>query len=102
MITNTAVTHIILPTGLQLTTNHSHPTIFPNPVNKELTIQFNNEQSQKVTIQLYNIYGQKVRDLYSGTIESEHAIKKFDVSDLSQGVYFIQFNSGRGSILVKM
>jgi hypothetical protein len=98
VITNTAVTHIILPTGLATTHQNSPPAIFPNPVNNELTIQLNNSNGQKVSIQLYNIYGQKVKELFSDVVESGNWVKKFDMSNLISGVYFIQIDSGISSI----
>jgi len=103
VITNTAVTHIIVPTGIsQPTASGTRPTIFPNPVNDQINVEWNNVTNQKVTIELYNIYGQKVRVLFSENVDSGKWSRKFDVSDLSQGVYFIKFSSGIGFKVIKL
>ena len=97
VITNTAVTHIILPTGLATTHQNSPPAIFPNPVKDIITVQLNHSIRQNITIKLFDIYGQKIRELYSENIEVGKWSKSFDLSDLSQGVYFMQINNEAGS-----
>jgi len=104
VITNTAVTSIILPTGLSAIAYHTPPVIFPNPVANELTIQLKNSSHEPVTIELFNIFGQRVMELFADKIPSGTWNKKFDVSSLDQGVYFIRINNNPDSIgkIVKM
>jgi hypothetical protein len=59
--------------------------IFPNPANTEVQIQLNrNVVNQAYTINLYSLTGQLII-----TTDIENNWKSIDVSDLSNGIYFI-------------
>jgi len=60
-------------------------SVFPNPASSTFTIQ-----SEKLItgIEITNIYGQKV---FSETISAKN--KTIDISDLAEGIYFLQLNS---------
>ncbi len=88
VITDTVVTEITLPTSINELLN-SNMTVYPNPVANELTIELNGTQNEKIVIELNNIYGQKVRSLYSGTIDIGNWREKFDIRDLTSGVYIL-------------
>ncbi len=89
VITNTAVTHIILPTGLTTTHQNSPPAIFPNPANNKITIR-QTETWQKInTVTIYNLYGQQVENLEITPADSTEV----DISSLAQGVYFVKINN---------
>ena len=90
VITNTAVTHIILPTGIDPSTaNGQRPTIFPNPTNNKITIRLT-ETAQKINIvTIYNLYGQQVKNLEITPAYSTEV----DISSLAQGVYFVKINN---------
>ncbi len=91
--TNTAITEIIIPTGLATTHQSSPPAIFPNPAKNKITIR-QTETWQKInTVTIYNLYGQQIKNLEITPSYSTEV----DISGLAQGVYFIQVNDKSSS-----
>ena len=43
----------------------------------------------KIEIELYNCFGQRVKELQSGSVSTDNWNSTFDMSDISTGVYFI-------------
>jgi len=77
-------------TGLNESILENSISIFPNPTNNILTIEFNaavNETINSLTI--YNMLGQVELIESNGKVE-------VDVSTLQAGVYFIKINTNRG------
>ena len=71
-------------------------TLFPNPVNNELNIQFSSDLNAiKGTI--YTITGQKIQEFYQ-----KSKSKKIDVSNLTKGIYFLRLASEKGTSLHKI
>jgi hypothetical protein len=75
--------------------------IFPNPSNDFIIIQSNNISGKTVQIKILDIFGQtiveKKEEIASGNLE-----KRIDVSDLSDGVYFVSIQSGENSFTQKI
>ncbi|GAB4295057.1 MAG: hypothetical protein Kow0068_19820 [Marinilabiliales bacterium] len=72
-------------------------TIYPNPVNDLLNIDFSNENSD-VNISLLSVSGQKVMDKqFSGTKHCE-----IDMSDLSDGLYILSITKDNKTIRKKI
>jgi len=46
-------------------------------------------RNQKLVIELSNIYGQKVKSLFTGTIEDNNWKGSFDLNNLSKGIYIL-------------
>ena len=67
-------------------------TIFPNPARDELTV----EGFQKTEIEILNIHGQLIK---STTATKEYTT--IDISDLSDGIYFIKVNTDKGIAVKK-
>jgi beta-glucanase (GH16 family) len=71
-------------------------TLFPNPVNNELNIQFSSDLNAiKGTI--YTITGQKIQEFYQ-----KSKSKKIDVSNLTKGFYFLRLASKKETSLHKI
>jgi hypothetical protein len=88
VITNTAVTNIVQPTGVQEITP-GNISIFPNPTNNKVTIRLT-ETAEKITAaNVFNLYGQEVKAI---KILPTHTAE-IDISDLAQGVYYIRINN---------
>ena len=68
--------------------------IFPNPANKLLHIKLN-ENIIINAISLINIQGQAVRSY-------ETATTQLDVSDITEGIYFIKIYTLEGNIIKKV
>ena len=64
--------------------------IYPNPVFREGKIPIYLSSDQQVTIDLINFNGQRVQQLYNGTLAKKisHEIG-FDTNELSSGIYFL-------------
>jgi hypothetical protein len=71
-------------TGLQ--ENISHKIILPNPVSQFLQIP---NSINCVAIKIYSSLGQKV-------LESHIGLQRYDVSNLSNGLYYVQIKSTNG------
>ena len=88
VITNIAVTKIIQPTGVQEVLQ-GNISIFPNPTNNKVTIRLTETAEKVSSLNIFNIYGQEVKSI---RIAPAHTAE-IDISDLSQGVYFIRINN---------
>ncbi len=65
-------------------------TLYPNPANDELTIDFTLNQSDKLILQLLQPNGKLVRTIDPGNIPSGSNSYQIDVSGLSDGYYIIR------------
>lgn len=63
--------------------------IYPNPSNGWISISIKN--NNKLSIEVFDLTGRKIKTLQSNHIQTEH---KFDLSDLSNGVYILKANLG--------
>ncbi|MDD7887513.1 T9SS type A sorting domain-containing protein [Flavivirga sp. 57AJ16] len=78
---------------LSVTSNHfPNLHVFPNPFNMELNIHTLNQVNYK----LFNLSGQMV---YSGKVDM--ANHEIDLSNLTNGIYHLQFKDEEGHMLVK-
>ncbi len=66
--------------------NHLDFKIFPNPVNKEFTLQCPNTKAKNLEITLYDLTGKKIKIFIS---EPKNQLK-FNIADLPSGVYILQ------------
>ncbi len=82
--------------------NSSSFSIYPNPVKDEVTVEMTFEKNQSVTIFVTDVVGKVViettsKDFHQGT--NKVAIS---TTDLKNGVYFIEVNTGSRSDKIKM
>ncbi len=70
-------------------------SVYPNPFNPVTTIRFSTiETNLKVTLWIFNATGQRIETLINEKIEvGDHEIR-WNASERSSGVYFIQLKSG--------
>ena len=64
--------------------------VYPNPVQKEVTIHFLETLDETAKIYLVNSYGQIMRTLHLDTNNHRHQI---DLSNLPSGMYYLKFDS---------
>jgi hypothetical protein len=81
---DTSECYYVQLTGLQ--ENISHKIILPNPVSQFLQIP---NSINCVAIKIYSSLGQKV-------LESHIGLQRYDVSNLSNGLYYVQIKSTNG------
>ena len=67
---------------------------YPNPFNPATTIRYAIPEQMQVTLEVYDLLGQKVTRL----VDKEHSAGnyqiRFNASDLSSGIYFVQILAG--------
>ena len=63
--------------------------IYPNPFNPSTTIQYNVEKAGNLQISVYNILGQRVTELYNGHQSYGEHMLRWDATNMSSGVYYI-------------
>ena len=69
---------------------------YPNPASRDVTIDFNLTTSTKMNIDLFNSLGQKVQSITSQEYTSGRQIEQINVSNLSDGMYFVRMQTEDG------
>lgn len=67
---------------------------YPNPFNPTTIINFQLPIDNYVTVKVYNILGEEVAILVDGFETAGYKTIKFDGSNLSSGIYFVQMKAG--------
>ncbi|MCH8904474.1 MAG: T9SS type A sorting domain-containing protein [Bacteroidetes bacterium] len=68
--------------------------IYPNPVSQICNISFMSLSDQKASIVLYDFTGKKIFTIFNNRVEKNQQNHiKFDVSDLTSGIYFVKVTS---------
>lgn len=76
----------------EINNDDSGLSVYPNPTNNLLNINFTNEEKSSVTFILYNTLGEIVQSKDMGK-QSGSISYAFDVTDFAEGIYFIQVQS---------
>ena len=71
-------------------------SIYPNPSSDHILVQLSNIESQNAFMTVSNVFGQIVQQFQLSSMHQE-----LDVSHLSQGIYFLQFQTKDGLISKK-
>ncbi|MCB2211831.1 lamin tail domain-containing protein [bacterium] len=77
-------------TLVQLPTEYSVETAYPNPFNPTTTLAVNLPETAELTVTVYNITGQQVATLVNGQVNAGSHNFVFNAEHLSSGLYFIQ------------
>lgn len=77
----------------------SRLNVYPNPVNSNLTISFDQKIGSLSSVELYDLNGKLVKTLLSETFVPEGVFHSgFDISDISAGCYILSINNKVGRI----
>jgi hypothetical protein len=76
--------------------------VYPNPAVDELVIDINNQSKAPVMVELYNIMGQKMATPFDHIQIRGERIIRYDVSNLSEGLYFVVLRNGDSRITRKI
>lgn len=71
-------------------------SVFPNPAQYQLQFRISDPDVKVKQITLFDIYGKNIR-----TISPLNDINGVDIQDLSSGIYFIRFETGKGMVTKK-
>ena len=80
-------------TGIDWTIN-SNFTSSPNPVSSELTLNYSLEQGGEYSLAIYNSIGELAKTLSNSIKEAGSYNEKFNIDDLSSGVYRLVLTEG--------
>jgi len=76
-------------------------SVFPNPTNGMLNIQFTMNEIQSVRIEIVSIKGETVYDQNLGNFKGSFD-KQVDLSSLAKGIYILRLISDRGTTIKKV
>ena len=76
-------------------------TIFPNPANNYLSIEFESITKQHIELTMTNILGQKMFHETLNSFAGKYS-RNLNISEFSKGVYFIEVSSEKGSKQLKV
>jgi WD40 repeat protein len=76
--------------------------IYPNPTNGLINLEFNNPILENTLINLNDINGLLIKNLFNNILEQGQQSINFNVSDLSNGTYYIKVNNSQLSLFFKL
>lgn len=77
-------------------------TVYPNPVNSNLTVSFSLAKMTRISLSLYDLVGRPVTTIFSGNLpEGEHMLTT-SVESLIEGIYICQIVTDRGTSTQKV
>ncbi len=77
-------------------------TVFPNPAKNNFTIQFKTIKNEKVTLEIVDVLGHKIKSIINNTFSSGNHLINYNVSTLSNGIYFCNLTIGSNSFSKKV
>lgn len=88
--------------GVGLTEKFTVDQNYPNPFNPKTSITVEVLESSYFDINVYDLVGNKVQQLFNGTLAHGSITFEFDGSKLPSGIYFLDVTSKSSSKVVKM
>jgi len=82
-----------LATGISNVTSEIGLSVYPNPSNGNLFINFELEQAQNVTVQITDLNGRVVKELMNGNTVNGKQNLNADLSELSNGMYLARITT---------
>lgn len=76
--------------------------IYPNPVSVKSNIEFELNKPAHISIQIYNSMGEKITDLANKEFPAGHQHFEWNLSGLSEGIYFCLVQIGNESVTKKI
>ncbi len=76
-------------------------TLYPNPSSNEITIDFETTESLPVEIAIFNVVGKRIRTIANQTYSTGNQRITTNVSDLTNGMYYIQMANESGKLIEK-
>ncbi|HJL75101.1 MAG: aryl-sulfate sulfotransferase [Candidatus Marinimicrobia bacterium] len=82
--------------------NISISSIFPNPFNSTIYLQYSIPEKSFVEVVVYNVKGQKIESLFAGSKDPGYYSVKWTPKEFSSGVYFLRVSSDKHSQFQKV
>lgn len=98
-----AVNNAIATSGVNETTQTDFKmSIYPNPANNLLTVNYHLNNASEISFDIYNLLGTKVKSFASFKQNSGfHLESQFDTESLNNGIYFLKINAGENSQIIR-
>jgi len=91
VLTNTALTEVIIPTGIASTNTEGGITIAPNPAKDLISVSFSSSLKQEqMELEVVDIFG---RVVYNSIFHIQQSTFNIDVKEFSHGVYVLKITS---------
>ena len=71
-------------------------TVYPNPINEEVNIQFSKELEENVNVEIFDMIGQKVSGV---EIQSGNTFVTFNLEGKPSGVYLLRASKSKGELI---
>ncbi len=91
-----------IKSGTTVATQYALYQNYPNPFNPTTTIYYEIPESGYVTITVYDLLGREVKTLVNGKQSAGNHKIEFNASDLANGIYFYEMDTGEFSTVKKM
>jgi PKD repeat protein len=90
-----AVTTVNVQVGVEeLATENLSLIVIPNPVQNKATASFKLPESANTNLDIYDLSGRKVVEVFNGALTRGMYNEDLPISELSNGIYFIQLSAG--------
>lgn len=86
LITNTKAVDAVVAAAVR---------VMPNPVQNEMTVEFDLPETSEVSMMIYNALGQQVQNVTTGTFQGVNTVQ-VNTSELASGVYFLNLVTDKG------
>lgn len=80
-------------TGMEETNANSNASVFPNPFENLISVEFENKNAETIHFKLFDVQGKEVKTLLSEFIKPGKQRFSFTLNPLPQGVYFLKIYS---------
>tara|TARA_B100000073_G_C23295624_1_gene396415 strand:- start:43 stop:534 length:492 start_codon:yes stop_codon:yes gene_type:complete len=75
---------------------------YPNPFNPIVNFNVNNIETQEIDINIYDINGNKIDNIFNGTLTNGLYNFEWDASNFSTGIYFINCKNNNSTLVEKV
>ena len=97
--TNTAITKVVLPTGMAAAVAVADWNVFPNPSSGDVKVSFTLRKDAAVEMEMFNAVGQMIHS-QKASYQAGNYQMKIAMAELPKGVYFMKL-SVDGIVMVK-
>lgn len=80
--------------------NSQNVNVYPNPTSGELNIELSFEESEKVELSLYNMIGERIMDIYEGSVYED--IFTVNFKDIAKGIYMVKIRTDNNVFIEKV
>lgn len=76
--------------------------VYPNPLNRNATIEFFVSHNEQISLDIYNLAGKKIKTIYETELTPGKYIYRVTNMDLKAGMYFMKYTSGTSDYTIKL